>query len=497
MIGTTLGAVARVRIAGPGAELLPHAGLYDLILGGGRIVDIAPTGALPLRGEVLDGDGAHVVPGLWDHHVHVTPWALASQRVDLETVASAAEAAHLMAQAPVLADGRRVGRGFRDALWPDSPTLEVLDAATGHVPTYLVNADLHSLWLNSAASAREVVRSPDGVLREEDAFEILRRLGAVGPDAVDAAVTEMAAAAAARGVVGIVDLDMTWNADAWTRRVAAGFDALHVRYGIYPADLERAIAEGLRSGDPVRGAQNDLVRVGPLKVITDGSLGTRTAACSVPYPEPSDGRGVLTVPPQELRRLMVLATGIGISCAIHAIGDDAIRHALDAFALTGATGTIEHAQLIARADIARFARLGVSASVQPEHAVDDRDLTDTIWATQTATPYPLRSLADAGVDLRFGSDAPVSPLDPWAGVAAAVHRSRGDREPWRPEESLPIETALAASTGRGSRSPTLIAAGHPADLALCVRDPRQADDRDLRSMEIVATLVGGRVTHHA
>lgn len=262
----------------------------DVHLADGVVADIAPAGALPRRGLVLDADGGFVVPGLWDHHVHTVQWALSAQRAALGDAASAAEAASLMSAADVLPDGRRVGGGFRDAFWPDAPDLAVLDAATGDVPTYLVNADVHSVWLNSAALRREGFE-PDGVgiLREEPAFEISRRLNAVDASVSDPLVARMAQDAAARGVVGLVDLDMAWNEDAWVRRLAGGFDALRVAFGIYPEFLDRAVAEGLRTGDAARGAASDLVRVGPLKVITDGSLGTRTAACSHAYPgDPHD-----------------------------------------------------------------------------------------------------------------------------------------------------------------------------------------------------------------
>src|SRR5690606_13225581 len=131
-------------------------------------------------------------------------WALTAQRQPLGGAASAAEAARVMANAPVLADGRRVGTGFRDALWPEPPDLALLDAATGDIPTYLINADLHSVWLNSAALRREGhPAAGDGILREEPAFEISRRLNDVGPAAGDVAVAQMAEQAAARGIVGI------------------------------------------------------------------------------------------------------------------------------------------------------------------------------------------------------------------------------------------------------------------------------------------------------
>ena len=492
--GATVDVIANARLTG--ADRLDPFGddPVDIHLAQGRIVDIAPVRALPRRGEVLDADGGWVIPGLWDHHVHTVQWALVAQRVALGSVGSAAEAAALMAGAAPLGDGRRIGTGFRDALWPDEMTLAALDAATGDVPTYLINADVHSVWLNTAALRREGFTADEtGVLREEPAFEISRRLNAADPLVGDRLVTAALDDAAARGIVGIVDLDMAWNADAWRRRLDAGFDAARVRFGIYPAQLDRALAERLASGDALDRA--GLVRVGPLKIITDGSLGTRTAACSHPYPGDPHNRGLLTVPPETLAELMTRATGGGLACAVHAIGDVANSHALDAFATTGATGTIEHAQLVAHVDIPRFARLGVGASVQPEHAIDDRDMTDTIWATQTGIPYALRSLAASGANLFFGSDAPVAPLDPWAAMAAAVFRTRDGRPAWRPEEGVDAATALAASTDGGSHTGSALFPGDVADLVVVDRDPLSADEASLRATVARATMIEGRLTH--
>ncbi len=493
-LGTRIGMIRSARIAGPGREFLLSDEPVDIHIDGGVISDIAPTGALPARGDVLDAGGGWVVPGLWDNHVHTVQWALAAEREPLGDVGSAAEAAERMSSVVPLPDGRRVGSGFRDALWADAPRLELLDSRTGEEPTYLINADVHSVWLNSSALRREGFSSPDGMLREEDAFEISRRLNAADPDRGDRAVHRAGEQAAARGVTGLVDFDMAWNADAWPRRVAAGFAAHRVEFAVYPLDLDRAITAGLRTGEfhqssdaPVDGA--GLVRVGPLKVITDGSLGTRTAACSRPYAGQEANFGVLNVAPEELVELLVRATGAGLSAAVHAIGDRAATTALDAFTVSGATGTIEHAQLVRHADLARFARLGVIASVQPQHALDDRDLVDGYWDRQTAMGYPLASLRRAGVELRFGSDAPVAPLDPWQAIAAAVTRTDDIREPWHPEERLSVDEALQASM-RSSVRP-----GEPADIVLCDADPHTAPAAALRGMRVSATVLAGRITH--
>ncbi|MDX2375516.1 amidohydrolase family protein [Microbacterium sp. LRZ72] len=504
-VGEDVDVIADARVVLPATPLPLGDEPHDVHLRGGVVADIAPAGALPRRGRVLDAAGGWLIPGLWDHHVHVMQWALVAERMPLRHAESAMHAAALMSSVPVRSDGRRIGTGYRDALWNDAPDLATLDAATGEVPTYLINADVHSVWLNSAALRREGIGDPgDGVLREEPAFAISRRLNAVDPTGVDRSVASAARDAAARGLVGVVDLDMAWNEQSWQRRTASGFDLLRVDFGIYPADLERAIEAGLRTGAPLRGANTDLVRVGPVKVISDGSLGTRTAACSHPYTGATGvgisaggarGGGAMTVEPADVERIMAAATAGGLTCAIHAIGDVAVSHALDAFTRTGAAGSIEHAQLVAHADLPRFARVGVAASVQPEHALDDRDISDREWAAQTALAYPLRSLADAGATVLFGSDAPVADLDPWAGIAAAVYRARAGGPAWHPEETVSVATALQASTRSGTPGADRTAPGVRADFALCATDPRAADEQHLRDMQVAATLLGGRLTH--
>ena len=260
-----------------------------------------------------------------------------------------------------------------------------------------------------------------------------------------------------------------------------------VRTGVYPGDLDEVIARGLRTGDAVPGGAG-LVTMGPAKIITDGSLNTRTAYCHDPYAQ-GGGVGLPSFSFDELTELMRRASNAGLVPAVHAIGDHANSLALDAFELVGCGGSIEHAQLLRAVDVARFARLGVIASVQPEHAMDDRDIAEVYWAGRTGRAFALESLAAAGVALRLGSDAPVAPLDPWIALDAAVTRSRDGREPWHPEQSLPVAVALAASTdGRDS-----VTQGSLADLVLLDADPLATDD--LRGMPVAATLLGGRFTH--
>jgi predicted amidohydrolase YtcJ len=447
--------------------------LVDLFIDDRFIVD-APSG------DSLDLDGRWVVPGLWDNHVHFSQWAMVSQRLDLSGATSAKHAARLVRDGLVAGHPVPfVGYGFRDGLWPDAPNLSDLDAASGAVPVVLVSADVHSVWLNSAALALfGHAGHPTGLLQEDPAFEVERRIETLSEAEVDVLAAKAARAAAARGVVGIVDLEMAWNLGAWQRRA---IDTLRVEVGVYREHLRRAIDLGLRTGDRV----DELLTMGRFKIITDGSLNTRTAYCYDEYP--GGGHGLLTVEPDELRALTATAWAAGIEPSVHTIGDHATTLALDAFEAIGCRGRIEHAQLVAEADLPRFAELGVTASVQPEHAMDDRDVADHFWAGRAGRSFVLRSLLDAGAELALGSDAPVAPLDPWITVAAAVTRSRDGREPWHPEQGITPAEALAASTR------TTLAVGQPADLVIVEADPTDPDS--LREMPVAATMLGGRFTY--
>jgi len=476
------------------ARLLGSPGLVDVVVRDGVVAEVVPAGSVPglPRTDLArtDLEGRWLMPGLWDEHVHLTQWAAARQWLDLYEARSAAEVAELvgarLAEAPPPPGTPLMGRRFRAALWPDRPTKEMLDAVAGDTPVVLASVDLHSGWLSSAGLAWfDAAGHPTGLLREDEWLGRLGRVDLAPADVLDAWVRDAAEAAARRGVVGVVDVEFADNVAVWRRRVEGGFDVLRVRAGVWPERLAQVVEAGLRTGSPIAGP----VTQGPLKVITDGALNTRTAWCHEPYGD-GHGRGVLSVPPEELVPLMARATASGLECAIHAIGDAACSMVLDAFEATGARGSVEHAQLLRPEDLPRFAALGVVASVQPEHVLDDRDVLDVVWADRADRAYPFRALHDAGAELAFGSDAPVAALDPWAAIAAAVTRTRDGREPWHPEQALPPEVALAASTDRRGLRPT---PGGPADLVVLDADPL-APDAALRAMPVAGTLLGGRWT---
>lgn len=480
-----------------GARRLGDAAPVDVLVRDGRVAALGPDLAdvAGPRAEHVPLDGRTVMPGLWDAHVHLTQWALARQRLDLAGATSAAHAvtlvrARLDAGLPP-ADTPLVGFGFRDGLWPDAPTSALLDAAVGDVPVVLVSGDLHCAWLSTAGlRLLGVGAHPTGLLREGEWLPLQGVVDHVSDDVADALVHDAAVHAASLGVVGVVDLEIADNLDVWRRRAAARPGVVRVRAGVWEDWLDRVVHDDLHTGDRVAG----LVEQGPLKVITDGSLNTRTAYCHDAYPGTTD-HGVLAVPPERLVPLMSSAHAHGLRCAIHAIGDAANALALDAFATTGAAGSVEHAQLLTDDDVARFAALGVVASVQPEHAMDDRDVADRHWAGRTGRAFPYGALHAAGVRLALGSDAPVAPLDPWTAIDAAVWRARDGRDAWHPEQRLDLTAALAASVdGR----PLGLRVGDPADLVVLDDDPltRGTTPGALRSTPVAATLVAGAWTHH-
>ncbi|WP_432842115.1 amidohydrolase [Dactylosporangium sp. CA-092794] len=475
------------------ARLGPADERHDILLRDGRIAAVAPLGTFEAGGaEVVPLGGRFVIPGLWDEHVHFTQWVIARRRLDLSGTTSAAQVLDRVRAHLATTPGPLTGYGFRDALWPDAPTLAALNAVAPAVPVVLISGDLHCAWLNSPAAALLGVTVGDtGVLREGPWFDASRDLES-GRLITAADYREAALAAARRGVVGIVDFENADNIAEWPARVAAGVTQLRVAASVWPDRLDAAIAAGLRTGAALDTA--GLVTMGPLKVVVDGSLNTRTALCFDPYPglDPArpDACGTSIVPPEELRGLLEGARSHGIAAAVHAIGDRANAEVLDVFEALGLPGTIEHAQLVRDRDVARFARLGLVASVQPEHAMDDRDIAEHHWAGRTGAAFAYGSLHRAGVTLRLGSDAPVAPLDPWLAIASATSRSRDDREPWHPEQCLPLAAALAAS----ARGRIAVAAGGPADLAVLDRDPATATRDELRTMPVAATLVGGAFT---
>jgi predicted amidohydrolase YtcJ len=230
----------------------------------------------------------------------------------------------------------------------------------------------------------------------------------------------------------------------------------------------------------------------------DGTLGSQTARLL-------DGSGVEITSREELAETVGRGARAGWPVAVHAIGDRANREALDAFEETrdewaprGLRPRIEHAQLLDPADIPRFAALGVAASVQFSHATADRDVAERFWGGRLDGAYAFRSLIDSGAVVANGSDAPIEELDPLAGIRAGVLRTLDDGPPWRPEQAVTVEQALAATcvtpawlAGDERRRGKLLP-GYLADLVVLDRDPLE----DIAGAQVVATMAGGRWVHN-
>lgn len=470
--------------------------LFDIELVGSTIGSITPAGSDRTRGvEVVDGAGGVALPGFVDSHVHLTQWAAARRRIDVGPASSAADAVALVfPYARTAGDSVVRANGFRDAQWPDEPHKDLLENALPGVRVALTSMDLHTLWLSPALLRDLGIDHPTGVLRDVDGLEAVMALEALeDPAELDRAVLDATAALAVRGVTGVVDFEFADNRTVWDRRLSAGSPAVRVDTTVWPQWLDEALDRGERTGDV--SAVSDMIRRGPLKVMLDGSLNTRTACCHDRYPgvDGDNAFGLLLETRDGLFELVSRAARGGITSAVHAIGDRANGVALDAFERAGCGGRIEHAQQLVPEDIARFAALGVAASVQPQHAMADRDIAEDLWAGRRSVAYGYGSLHRSGATLLFGSDAPVSPPEPLAGVAAAVFRTDDDRPPWHAEESVPLGAALrAASGGRAA-----LRVGDVADIVVLEEHPAHRSVHDLAETEIRATVCAGTLTHAA
>ena len=466
--------------------------------------------ALPTP-DVVDLRGRCVVPGFTDSHVHFPTWSLGQRDVQLDGVASRAAALELVRAAEPRAGWLR-GQGWRDAGWEEPPAKEALDEVTGERPAALWAKDLHSLWLNSAALARaqgdlevaggvverDEAGEPTGVLREEAAWRFRERFPSVSEDEWLEVSRAGVKFAHTRGVTAVHDKDGWVGAPAIFQRLKEhGGLTLRVWQSLPWKKLPELESLGIRSrfGD-------DHLRLGYLKVFMDGTLGSQTAWML-------DGSGVRITSGEELAEIVRDAARAGWPVGVHAIGDRANREALDAFEQTaeewrprGLRPRIEHAQCLAPEDVARFASLGVACSVQFSHAPSDRDLAERFWPDRLEGAYAFRSLLESGAGVANGSDAPIEELDPLAGIRAAVTRTIDERPGWRMQEALTVEQALHATTvapawlAGDERVRGKLVPGYLADLVVLSRDPIECPTDELDSVEVVATMVGGRWVHN-
>jgi predicted amidohydrolase YtcJ len=474
----------------------------------------------------VDVEGRAIIPGLIDSHIHFLSYARGLSRIDLDGVRSKDEAlAAVAAKAQEVGPARWIlGGGWNNNLWspPDFPTRHDLDRVAPQNPVLLDRKDMHSAWLNSlalqragvtrdtpdppgASIGREESGEPDGMLYESATGLAHRAVDEPPEDPVEAMRRAMKVLAG-MGVTGFHDCEGP-EAFAALQTLDASAELTVRAVILLPYyGLAEAIKLGLRTG-----FGSERLRVGPVKIFSDGSLGSMTAEMLEPFEGQPDNRGIGTIPQSELEGAIVGAAAAGIPSAIHAIGDAANRRVLDAFERAreqekptsgGALRhRIEHAQILHPDDIPRFARLGVAASMQPLHATSDMHAADRLWGSRSRYSYAWRSLLDAGALVAFGSDAPVETPNPFAGIHAAVTRQDADDQPdggWYPQERVSVEEAVRAYTAWAVQSsPYLpgvtgtLAPGAQADLLVLDRDIFTIDPREIKHTRPAATIVGG------
>ncbi len=487
-------------------------------------------------------NGRAVIPGLTDAHVHLTWHGLVSQRVRLEQTSSLELACtQIAAHTATLTSGAwLLGGGWDHTNWDGQwPQRTDLDRVCPEHPAFLVRKDGHSAWVNSRALELAGIddQTPDppggqiqrdergqatGILLEA-AQELVRSIiGGITP-AERLAALKRAQSEGLRYGLTSVHIPPSPNPDDGRETLhdlqilrARGELRLRCLAHLAAPDFEAARSLGLRSG-----LGDHWLRTGGLKVFADGSLGSQTADMLEPY-EGQPGTGLPMLSPAELYQLVYTARYAGISLVIHAVGDAANRKALDAIqAAHAATAAlihndpagngwnapalpdrIEHAQLVHPSDIARFAALGVVASMQPVHATADMLVADRLWGTRCATAYAWRSLLSAGAMLAFGSDAPVESFNPWHGIHAAVMRQRIDGTPaagWYPEQRLSLTEALhgycrgPAVASAEAHIKGMLAPGMLADLVVLAVDPFQIAPAALHTIQVDITFVDGQV----
>ena len=522
---TELGALRRGRSA-PGALAAPPPSPepVDVRIEAGRVVEVGRGLSAP-GVRVLQADGSFLIPGLWDAHAHLDMEAARSARINTLATRSAEEALELVVQVlqdrPADSQPTTIqGFGHRLSNWPRVPTVAELDEVTGETPTLLISGDVHSGWLNSAALRAlglpgASAQDPGAPMKEDPWFALLDRLDEVPGtrELRESGYRQVLADMLARGITGVVDMSWSEDPDDWPRRVR-GMTAQgvlpevlpRIRIGVYRDKLERWIAGGLRTGTALAGSPylpdgSPVLVQGPLKVIADGSMGSGSAHMCEPYPTElglEHSHGVVNMDRAELTDLMAHAARQGYEMAIHAIGDAAVDDVAAAFAHSGATGRLEHAQLLP-ADaldepdgaLRRLVGCGVELSVQPAHLIDDWAAVSRVWPGLEERTYAFGDMVSAGALLQLGSDAPVAPLDPWLAMSAAVGRRTPDGSVWSPDQRLTAEEALAASVnGAGP-----VAVGSPADLVLLAEDPLRLGAEELAGVQPVATMVAGAVAH--
>jgi predicted amidohydrolase YtcJ len=504
----------------PDAEALAIS--RGLVVSVGSDRDVIPLATRTT--DVIDLGRRTVIPGLIDAHIHLEKYAQSLDQVDCEVpdIHLCLERVRLRAE-----DARQgewiLGHGWNQNEWGRFGTLAELDRVAPSQPVYLTAKSLHAAWANSEALTRAAISDktpdppggvigrdqtgkPNGILLEA-AMSLVQSV--IPADTHQQLVRRLERAQRSLwgfGITGVHDYDGPRCLDALQRMRESSQLGLRVVKNIPLEYLPQAIELGLHSGlgDPT-------LRLGNVKVFSDGALGPRTAAMIAAYDGEEDNFGILMLDGEELLEIAGRASAAGIGTSVHAIGDKANHVVLDAFetlrAMERSEGRrparlrIEHLQLMHPDDIPRPAALDVIASMQPVHATSDMPMADRYWGTRSRYAYAWRSQLNAGAVLAFGSDAPVESPNPFWGIHAAVTRRRRDGSPgeagWYPEERITLEQALGAYTHGPAIAAGLediqgtLHTGHLADLVVLEDDPFRLPPEEIADLKPVATMVDG------
>lgn len=506
----------------------------------GRVLAVGERAALRGRyplATVTDLGDATVVPGLIDAHAHLMFLGATLMQADLSGATSKAEIiARLQRFAADNPDGWLLGNGWDQNQWAqtDFPTAADLDAAFPARPVWLGRIDGHAGWANSAALralaqqpgqralagrwqpaggriVRDARHQPSGVFID-GAMELVRTaIPAPGEAAREQMLARALRKAVSQGLTGVHDMGVSREDLALMRRFAdAG--RLPLRIDAYADGNAEALADLCAHG-AYRHPGGRLEMQG-VKLFMDGALGSRGAALLADYSDDPHNRGLLVTSPDAFDVAVRKADGCGLQVATHAIGDRGNRIALDTYARVLGDGKsrdhrwrIEHAQVVALADIPRFAALGVIASMQPTHATSDMGWAqDRVGPERIQGAYAWRRMLASGAHLALGSDFPVEQVDPRLGLYAAVTRQDRAGQPpggWLPDQRLSAAEALrgftadAAWAGHDDAEVGRLQPGLRADFVVLDRDPLAVPAAQLAELQVRSTWVDGRPVYEA
>lgn len=471
----------------------------------------------------IDMAGKVMVPGMIDGHGHVMGLGAQLVQLDLSDTRSLDEALARIRDHAAKNPGQWIiGRGWNQERWGLGrfPTAAELDRAVADRPVWLERVDGHAGWANGRAIAlakleagtkdpsggrieRDAAGRPQGVFVDAAMDLVTKVLPQPTPRERNAAFLAAQEKLLSLGVTAAADMGTTVE-DWLTYRRMGDLGLLKVRILSYAHGVDTALT--VAGQGPTPWLYGDRLRMGGVKLYADGALGSRGAWLKADYADAAGQRGLPFLSDDKLLNLMTRASMDGFQVALHAIGDRANQQALDAIETLSDTykdrrWRIEHAQIVDPADLPRFGRLGIIASMQPVHQTSDRTMAEArLGPARLGGAYAWRSMLQNGARLAFGSDFPVESPDPWAGWAAAFTRQDADMQPyggWHPEQAVTREqgwagfTIGAAHAGFAEDKIGRLAPGLRADFLILDRDPLLAAPSDLRATKVLETWVGG------